>query len=180
MHISTSKNYLVSLRIVSGWHLPGFLVSRSANNENDKLLRAVSEVKRLQSREPLSVQLSLHDIRNSVTHGRLMGKQQILNIIWLKQALQLLTGWLDLEKFGGSLLLPSVVKHEIDKTELFLVDSNGSHLLFQLVNQVVIFVAKCKKEQEAQLFDLRYLLTFNEAGHVVEIVLLWGVLGAGG
>ena len=73
-----------------------------------------------------------------------MSEQQILNIIWLKQALQLLTGWLDLEKFGGPLLFASVVEHEIDKTKLFLIDSNGSHLLFQLVDQVVILVAKCE------------------------------------
>ena len=144
MHISTSKNYLVSLSIVSGRHLPGLLVSRSTDYENDQLLRTISEVKRLQSREPLSVQLSLHDVRNSVTHGRLVGKQKILDIVRLKQALQLLTSRLDLEKFGGSFLLSSVVEHEIDETELFLIDSNGSHLLFQLVDQIVIFVAKCK------------------------------------
>ena len=78
-----------------------------------------------------------------------MGKQQILNIVRLKQALQLLTSRLDLEKFSGSLLLTSVVKHEIDETQLFFIDSNCSHLLFQLVDQVVILVAKCKKEQEA-------------------------------
>ena len=73
-----------------------------------------------------------------------MGKQQILNIVRLKQALQFLTGRLDLEKFSGPLLLASVVEHEIDKTKLFFIDSNGSHLLFQLVDQVVILVAKCK------------------------------------
>ena len=73
-----------------------------------------------------------------------MGKQQILNIVRLKQALQLLTGRLDLEKFGSSLLLASVVEHEIDKTKLFLIDSNGSHLLFKLVYQVIILVTKCE------------------------------------
>ena len=73
-----------------------------------------------------------------------MCKQQILNIIRLEQALQLLTGRLDLKKFSGPFLLSSVVEHIIDKTKLFFIDSNGSHFLFQLVNQVVIFVAKCK------------------------------------
>ena len=73
-----------------------------------------------------------------------MGKQQILNIVRLKQALQLLTSRLDLEKFGGPLLLASIVKHKIDKTKLFLIDSNGSHLLFKLVYQVIILVTKCE------------------------------------
>ena len=73
-----------------------------------------------------------------------MGKQQILNIVRLKQALQLLTGRLDLEKFGGPLLFASIVKHKIDKTKLFLIDSNGSHLLFKLVYQVIILVTKCE------------------------------------
>ena len=101
-----------------------------------------------------------------------MGEQKVLNFIRLKQALQLLSSRLDLEKFCGPFLLAGIVEHEVDETKLFLIDSDRSHLLFQLVDQVVIFVAKCEKEQEAQLFDLRYLLTFNEIGYVVEIILL--------